>query len=356
MGRTQVKKAERSKNVHLAKASRKKTLLLLSMVAPGAIWLLLLRYLPMTGIVMAFQKYGTQKRPKALLGLLDALEGMGLKSLADRLDGTVMFVNNLIKNEFVGFKNFNFLRPTGDFFKSDIWIMIRNTLGYNILFIILGLVLSVTFAILLNELTSKFSAKLYQTMMFFPYFLSWVVAAYFVQAFLDPTNGLLVHLLKNWGIMPPDFYNDTKPWPFILTLCNVWKNTGYSVILYLAAITGIDSSEYEAASIDGAGKWKQICYITLPHLKTMMIILFIMNVGRIFSSDFGLFFNVPLQSGPLIPVTQVVDTYVYRAMSSSATGYGMSTAAGLLQNLVGFVCIMTANTIVNKIDSDSALF
>ena len=154
---------------------------------------------------------------------------------------------------------------------------------------------------------------------------------------------------------PPDFYSDTRPWPFILVLCNVWKNTGYSAILYLAAITGIDTAEYEAASIDGAGKWKQSLYITLPHLKTMMIMLFIMNIGKIFCADFGLFFNVPLQSGSLLPVTQVVDTYVYRAMIDTQN-FGMTTATGLLQNLVGFICIMVANTIVNKLDPDSALF
>ena len=133
------------------------------------------------------------------------------------------------------------------------------------------------------------------------------------------------------------------------------ESTQVSAILYLAAITGIDASEYEAASIDGASKWMQIRYITLPHLKTMMIMLLIMNVGKIFCSDFGLFFNVPLQSGPLFPVTQVVDTYVYRAMMTTQN-YGMSTAAGLLQNLIGFVCIMVVNGIVNKIDPDSALF
>jgi len=309
----------------MVKASRKKTLLLLSMVAPGAIWLLLLSYLPMGGIVMAFQDYKIYSKDPS-------------------------FINNLLHSKLVGFKNFEFM-----FQSSDTWVMIRNTLCYNTLFIVLGLIIPVAFAIMLNELTSKIAAKFYQTLMFFPYFLSWVVASYFLQAFLDPTRGLLVNLMESWGMETIDFYNTTGPWPFILTLCNVWKNTGYSAILYLAAITGIDASEYEAASIDGASKWMQIKYITLPHLKTMMIMLLIMNVGKIFRSDFGLFFNVPLQSGPLFPVTQVVDTYVYRAMMTTQN-YGMSTAAGLLQNLIGFACIMLVNGIVNKIDPDSALF
>lgn len=325
MSKTITKSVRSEKKSGVMTAKRKKTLMLLTMVAPGAIWLILLRYLPMAGIVMAFQDYKIYTKDPS-------------------------FINNLTHSAFVGLKNFKFLFAT-----SDTWVMIRNTLAYNVVFIILGLVISVTFAIMLNEITHKFVAKTYQTLMFFPYFLSWVVAAYFVQAFLDPTRGLLVNLMESWGMTPPDFYNDCGPWPFILTLCNVWKNTGYSAILYLAAITGIDASQYEAASIDGASKWQQIKYVTLPHLKTMIIILFIMNVGKIFCADFGLFFNVPLQSGPLYPVTQVVDTYVYRAMMTTQN-YGMSTAAGLLQNLVGFICIMTANTIVRKIEPDSALF
>lgn len=316
----------KSKKKSRAMAARtKKTLMLLTMVAPGAIWLILLRYLPMVGIIIGFQDYKIYTKDPS-------------------------FLNNLTHSKFVGLKNFEFLFKT-----SDTWIMVRNTLLYNLVFIVLGLIISVTFAIMINEITKKFLAKTYQTLMFFPYFLSWVVASYFVQAFLDPTKGLIVNLMKNMGMTPIDFYNDCGPWPFILTLCNVWKNTGYNAILYLAAITGIDASQYEAASIDGASKWQQIKYVTLPHLKTMIIILFIMNVGKIFNADFGLFYNVPNQSGPLFPVTQVIDTYVYRAMSTTQN-YGMSTAAGLMQNVVGFICIMTANTIVRKVDADNALF
>lgn len=306
-------------------AKRKKTFLLLTMVAPGAIWFILLRYLPMFGIVMAFQDYKIYTKAPSL-------------------------INNITHSKFVGLKNFKFLFAT-----KDSWIMIRNTLAYNVVFIILGLVISVLFAIMLNEVTHKFVAKTYQTLMFFPYFLSWVVASYFVQAFLDPTNGLLTHLMADWGMNRIDFYNTTGPWPFILTFANVWKNTGYSVVLYLAAITGIDASQYEAASIDGASKFQQVLYVTLPHLKTMIVILFIMNVGKIFNADFGLFYNVPMQSGPLMSVTQVIDTYVYRAMMATQN-YSMTTAAGLLQNIVGFVCIMTANGIVRKVDEESSLF
>lgn len=300
-------------------------MLLTSMVLPGAIWFFFLRYLPMGGIILAFKNYKVYtKKPT--------------------------FWNNLIHSKWVGFKNFKFLFAT-----TDSWTYIRNTLAYNILWIFLGLVIAVAFAIMLNELTAKFIAKTYQTLMFFPYFLSWVVASYFVLAFLDPTRGLLDHYLVEHGMNAIDWYNEPKYWPLILTICNLWKNIGYSTILYLAAITGIDTSQYEAAAIDGATKWQQIRYVTLPNLRPMICILLIMNVGKIFNSDFGLFYTVPLNSGSLFSVTQVIDTYIYRTMTAT-NNIGMSTAGGLLQNAVGFVFIMAANYVVKKIDEDSSLF
>ena len=317
--------AKKTKTANRASAKRKKTLILSTMVAPGAIWLILLRYLPMFGIIIAFKDYKIYFK-----------------------DPTVF--NNIFHSKWVGFKNFEFI-----FSGSGAWQMLRNTIGYNLLFIVLGLVISVAFAIMMNELTHKFVAKTYQTLMFFPYFLSWVVASYFILAFLDETRGLLPRLMESWGMEKISFYQNTKPWPYILTIANLWKNIGYNTVLYLAAITGIDATQYEAASIDGATKWQQIRYITLPHLKTMIVILLIMNVGKIFNSDFGLFWNVPMNSGQLIPVTQTIDTYVYRAMTVTKS-MGMSTAAGLMQNVIGFICIMTANTVTRKIDPDSSLF
>lgn len=318
-----------SRRASMNGSNRTKQLWLISMTLPATIWLLLIRYLPMIGIIMSFQKYRlpTKKMP---------------------------FPVNLFYSKWVGLENFKFL------FTNDAAVMIRNTLCYNIVWIALGLVISVAFAIMMSELTKKFLAKTYQTMMFFPYFLSWVVAGYFLYAFLDPTNGMLVRAQKAAALADPsihviDWYNEPKYWPVILTICNIWKNTGYSTVLYLSAITGIDRAQYEAAAVDGATKWQQIIHVTLPHLKPMIIILLIMNVGKIFNADFGLFWSVPMNSAPLFPVTQVVDTYVYRAYKFT-NNVGMSTAAGFLQNLVGFICIMTANTIVRKLDEDSSLF
>ena len=303
----------------------KKTLMLLSMVAPGALWLLLLRYLPMGGIILAFKNYKIY--PK---------------------DPT--FLNNLIHSKWVGLDNFKFLFTTG-----DSWVMIRNTLAYNIVFIILGVIIPVAFAIMMSELSKKFVAKTYQTLMFFPYFLSWVVVSYFLNAFIDAQYGLIPMAQRAAGKTAVSWYTTPGPWPYIIVFANLWKNVGYSTVLYLAAITGIDQTQYEAAAIDGASKWQQILHVTLPNLRTMIAILFILNVGKIFNADFGLFWNVPMQNGALFSVTQVIDTYIYRVLMNTGN-IGQSTAAGLLQNIVGFICIIGANAVVKKIDSDSTLF
>lgn len=303
----------------------KKTLMLLTMVAPGAIWLLLLRYLPMGGIILAFKNYKIY--PK---------------------DPT--FLNNLIHSKWVGLDNFKFLFTTG-----DSWVMIRNTLAYNIVFIILGVIIPVAFAVMMSELSKKFVAKTYQTLMFFPYFLSWVVVSYFLNAFIDAQYGLIPMAQRAAGEAAVSWYTTPGPWPYIIVFANLWKNVGYSTVLYLAAITGIDQTQYEAAAIDGASKWQQILHVTLPNLRTMIAILFILNVGKIFNADFGLFWNVPMQNGALFSVTQVIDTYIYRVLMNTGN-IGQSTAAGLLQNIVGFICIIGANAIVKKIDSDSTLF
>ena len=303
----------------------KKTLVMLTMVALAAIWLLLLRYLPMGGIILAFKDYKMNPRNPS-------------------------FISNLITSKWVGFDNFKFL------FKTDAaWVMLRNTLAYNVVFIILGVIIPVAFAVMMNEFTKKFVKKAYQTMMFFPYFLSWVVVSYFLNAFLDAQYGMLPAMQRAAGETATSWYTTPGPWPYILVFANLWKNVGYSTVLYLAAITGIDGNQYEAAAIDGATKWQQVLYVTLPHLRTMIAILFIMNVGKIFASDFGLFYNVPMQNGALFSVTQTIDTYVYRAYIATGDP-GMSSAAGLLQNVLGFVCIMTANSIVKRIDPDSSMF
>lgn len=295
----------------------KKILTLTVMMLPGALWLFLLRYLPMFGVVIAFKDYMVYRRNPTI-------------------------ISNIIHSEWIGLKNFDFITAS-----TDALLMIRNTLLYNVVFILLTLVIAVTFAIMLSELTKQYVAKVFQTLMFFPYFISWVVVSYFVFAFLAPSYGIFSNVT--------DWYNDPSWWPFIIVITALWKGVGYSCILYLAAITGIDAQQYEAAAIDGATKWQQVLNVTLPNIKSIIIILLIMSIGRIFNADFGLFYNVPKNSGALYPVTQVIDTYVYRAFANTGN-IGMSSAAGLLQNVVGFICIMVANTLVRKFEPESALF
>ncbi|WP_436376894.1 ABC transporter permease [Cytobacillus sp. BC1816] len=295
----------------------------LLMVLPGTIWFLLFSYLPMFGTVIAFKNF--------------------------RFDPNGFFAS-VQNSEWVGFENFKFLFNT-----NDAWIITRNTVLYNLVFIVLGLVLAVFVAIVLSELANKRLSKIYQTGMLFPHFLSWVVVSYFVFTFLSVDRGLLNNMLGWLGIDAISWYNEPKFWPAIIILTSIWKGVGYGSIVYLAAIVGIDRTYYEAAMIDGASKWQQIKSITIPLITPLMVILTILNIGRIFSADFGLFYQVPRDSGPLYSVTNVIDTYVYRGLTTMGD-ISMSTAAGLYQSFVGFILVLLTNYLVQKIDKEYALF
>ena len=295
----------------------------LLMVLPGAIWLLLFAYLPMFGNVIAFKKF--------------------------RIDPDGFFAS-IINSEWIGWDNFKYLFST-----DNAYVIARNTIGYNLIFIILGVVTAVTTAIVLSELANKKLAKFYQTGMLFPHFLSWVIVSYFVFTFLSPDRGLLNNILGWFGIDAISWYSEPQYWPYILVVMSMWKGIGYGSIVYLASIAGIDRTYYEAAMIDGATKWQQVKHVTLPMLKPLIIILLIMDVGKIFNSDFGLFFQVPRDAGALYDVTNTIDTFVYRGLMSLGD-IGMSTAAGLYQSAVGFVLVMITNYIVRKLDEESALF
>ena len=234
--------------------------------------------------------------------------------------------------------------------------MIRNTVLYNLVFIVLGTVLAVTIAIILNEIRSKAAKQAYQTIILIPFLISMVIVSYLAYAFLSTSNGFINNsLVKLFGITAVDWYNTPKYWPFILVIIHIWKGLGYNMILYYATICGIDSTLYEAAVVDGATRWQRVVHVTLPALKPTIIILTLMALGGIFRSDFGLFYQVPLNSGPLINVTQTIDTYVYRGLIQN-NNVGMSSAAGLYQSVVGFILVSVANGIVRKIDNESSLF
>lgn len=289
---------------------------------PTFVWYILFSFLPMFGIIIAFKDY------KIAAG---------------------GFISNLLGSEWVGLKNFEFL-----FRSQDAWQIIRNTLGFNIIFIILGIVVPVTLAILLSQITNVKAAKFYQTSLFLPHFLSWVVVSYFLYAFLSPDFGIVNKVIRFFGGDPVMWYSEPGPWVGILIFMNLWKGMGYSMVVYLAGITGIDKSYYEAALIDGASHWQQVKYITLPSIRPLIIIMFIMAIGRIFNADFGLFYQVPRNSAALYNITTVFDTYVYRSISSA--NIGMSSAAAFFQSVMGFITIMAANFIIRRIDRESALF
>lgn len=293
------------------------------MALPGIIWFLIFAYLPMFGVVIAFKDFRFSP------------------------DG---FFASVVNSKWVGFDNFKFLFSTNDAF-----VITRNTILYNLVFIVLGLIFSVAIAIVVNEISSKKLAKVYQTGMLFPHFLSWVVVSYFIYTFLSADQGMLNNLLQWFGVKRISWYNEQKYWPFILVITSMWKGIGYGSIVYLAAIVGIDRNYYEAAMIDGATKWLQIRHVTIPMIKPLIIILTILNIGKIFNSDFGLFYQLPMDSGPLYPVTNVIDTYVYRGLMTMGE-VGMSAAAGLYQSVVGFILILVTNYIVKKIDEENALF
>jgi len=288
------------------------------MILPGILYLFCNNYMPMFGIIIAFKKVNWQK--------------------------------GLWNSEWIGFDNFKFL-----FQSQDTFIIIRNTVLYNVVFIVLGTVCAVTVAILLNEVRKKLHKSIYQSLILLPYLMSWVVVSYLVFAFLSAENGFVNTFLQKNGFNSIRWYQEAKYWPVILVIVNLWKSVGFSMIIYYSTIVGISQEYYEAAKLDGAGKWKQITNITLPLLKSTVITLFIMSVGSIMASDFGLFFQVPKNQGALYAATQTIDTYVYNALMKLGNT-SMASAASVLQAVVGFALVIGANTIVRKYERDSALF
>jgi putative aldouronate transport system permease protein len=210
-------------------------------------------------------------------------------------------------------------------------------------------------AIVLNELRNRKIAKITNTLMFLPYFISWVIVGYFTYALLNFDYGLVNKTLESLGFQSVDWYNTPSAWPAILVLCNIWKSCGYGSIVYTAGIMGINSEYYEAAIVDGGNKWQQITKITIPLLRPMIIILTLLSIGRIFYADFGMFYNVTQNSGMLYSTTDVMDTYVYRSLKVTGD-FGMASAAGFIQSIVGFILVLFSNMVVKKIDDDYKLF
>ncbi|MFC6334486.1 ABC transporter permease [Paenibacillus septentrionalis] len=297
----------------------KKTLPLFMLAIPGLLYFLINSYLPMFGVFIAFKD--------------------------------VNYAKGIFGSDWIGFDNFTFLFQT-----KDAWIMTRNTLFYNLVFIALGTVFSIMIAIFMAELLKKVYAKLFMSGLILPNLISMVVLSMLVFAFLNADSGFVnKSILAPLGLPEISWYTESKYWPYILVFIQIWKTAGYGSIVYFASIAGIDKSIYEAAKIDGAGKIRQIRTITLPLLKPTVIILVLMSLGRIFNSDFGLFYQVPMNSGALYSTTQTIDTYVYRALMQ-LNDIGMSAAAGLYQSIVGFALVVIVNAIVRKVSPENALF
>ncbi|HZG86266.1 ABC transporter permease [Paenibacillus sp.] len=289
------------------------------MMLPGLIYLVINNYLPMFGLVIAFKK--------------------------------IDYARGILGSPWTGFDNFMFLFKT-----SDAYIITRNTLLYNGVFIVLTAILSIAVAILLNEVRSKLMSRLYQSIILLPFLISMVIVGYLAFAFFGNAQGYVNNsILPLFGMDPISWYMEPQYWPYILTFVQLWKTVGFTCIIYLASIIGIDPEYYEAATLDGANKWQQIRTITIPLIMPVIIIMTLLAVGRIFYSDFGLFYQVPMNSGMLYDTTNVIDTYVFRGLLQNGD-IGMSSAAGFYQSVVGFALVLFANWSVKKFSKENALF
>lgn len=301
----------------LSSRKYKKSIQLTILALPAIVLLLVFSYLPMVGIFIAFKK--------------------------------INYVQGIFNSPWVGFENFKFF-----FSSNDAWLVTRNTLAYNIAFISIGTALSVLFAILLNEVTRVKLVKIYQTVFFFPFFFSWIIVAYMVYSFIGP-YGVITSVMDNIGMGSFNFYTETWIWPGLLVFINIWKGLGYTSIIFYAGIMGISNEYYEAAAIDGATRLQMIKSITLPLLTPLITIMTLISIGKIFYADFGLFFFIPREVGQLFPVTQVIDTYVYRMLRGSGD-IGMSSAVGLFQSTMGFLLVLVSNHIVKKVNPENKIF
>lgn len=297
---------------------RKATFELLLMSLPALLYIILFKYFTLYGLVIAFKDFNYSK--------------------------------GIFGSAWSGFKNFVY------FFSSDnAWIVTRNTILYNLAFIVLGTAVAIFSALILYEITSKFAIKVYQTILFLPFFLSWIVVAYMVYAFLNEPFGIFNSLLSSLGLPRVAWYSESVYWPFVFIFMGIWKGIGYSIIINYSVLLSIDPTYFEAASIDGAGKMKAIWHISLPHLIPITIVLTLLAIGRIFYSDFGMFQFLPLKSGMIQPVTDVIDTYIFRSIRFVGD-FGMVSAVNLYQSVMGLIVILACNAIVRKVDKESSIF
>ncbi len=316
---------------HTSQGGWKRQAAYLTMVLPGVVLLLMFAYLPMPGIILAFKKYRLN---------MPTADSFFQNS----------FLNSLFTSEWNGLKNFEFL-------EKDAWMLIRNTVGYNLLFMVVGVFLQVGLAVIINEMRNRKTAKVYHTIAFMPYFISWIVVMYALYAMIS-SNGFFNQITTSMGGKAIKYYSKKDYWPWIFLIANVWKYTGQGSIIYLATLTGFDEQLYEAGSIDGASKWQQFRYITLPQLMPTIVMLQILAVGRIFNGDFDMFYSLPNGSGTIKQYTTTIDVFVYNTLKNGQldNSFGYSGAAAFFQSVVGFILILLTNWIVKKKQPEMALF
>lgn len=290
---------------------------LLCMLLPALLYVVIFSYIPMFGITIAFKDYN--------------------------------YNGGILGSPWCGFKNFEYLKISG-----KLWTLTRNTLLYNLAFIVFGIIFEVGFAVMLSEITKKTFKKVTQAFMFLPYFISWVVVST-IMLNIFGQNGVLSNVLAHFGIEDFSIYQQIRQWPVIMVAIRIWKQTGYGTVVYLAAIAGLSQEMFEAASIDGASIWQKIRYITIPGLKPTIFIMFLLSVGNIFRGDFGMFYQLVGNNQLLLETSDVIDTFVYRSLITSPN-IGMSAAAGFYQSVLCFVTIVSVNWLVKKVDPDYTLF
>lgn len=292
---------------------------LMVMCLPGLIYLVINNYIPMAGLVIAFKEYN--------------------------------YAKGIFGSDWIGFKNFEFLFRTRDAF-----VITRNTVLYNLLFIVINTAGSIVTAVLLSEVASKLLLRIYQTVILLPYLISIVIVSYLAYAFLATDVGFInKSILPLFGKEAVTWYLEAKYWPVILPVVSFWKGVGFTSVIYLSSIVGIDRTFYEAAELDGATKLQGVRHITIPLIAPVITMMLLLSVGRIFYSDFGLFFQVPMNSGAIYSTTNVIDTYVYRGLMQ-LNNIGMAAAAGLYQSIVGFILVISSNFLVRRFNPDNALF
>ncbi len=306
-------------NLTKKKIFSEKTLVYTLLTLPAILWLVFFHYLPISGIVLAFKDY---KYTKGIFG-----------------------------SDWIGLQNFKFF-----FESSDAAVILRNTTGYHLLCLLfINLIGGMIVALMLYEIRSRFANKLYQTAMLLPNFVSVTVIAFIVYMFLNPTNiGIINNIIISLGGKSINWYNEAKYWPFIMMFCHMWKSVGMASLYYYAALLSIDTSLFEAAHIDGAGKLKQIWHISVPELLPMACMTTITQLGSLLTASFDMYYQIPMNSGALYPVTDVISTYVYRGIEGG--NIGATSAVGLFQSVVGLILILSSNAIIKKISPENAVF